>query len=55
MKGFSAVEGTINELRAKKKARISVRLPPTFNFKETEKILNDILTKDPPYNTKIST
>jgi acetylornithine deacetylase/succinyl-diaminopimelate desuccinylase-like protein len=53
MTGFPPAEGAGNVLRAKTKARISVRLPPTFNCKESEKILIDVLTKDPPYNSKI--
>jgi len=54
MTGFPAAEGAGNVLRAKTKAKISIRLPPTFDHKESEKIIADILTKDPPYNSKIT-
>ncbi len=52
--GFPPAEGAGNVLRAKTKAKISVRLPPTFNGKDAEKVLVDILTKDPPYNSKVT-
>ena len=52
--GFPPAEGAGNVLRAKTKAKISFRLPPTFNCKESEKIIIETLTKDPPYNSKIT-
>lgn len=48
------VEGSGNILRSKIKACLSFRLPPTFNCKDAEKIITEILTKDPPYNAKIN-
>ena len=54
MSGFPVAETAGNVLRAKTKAKISVRLPPIFDCKESEKILLDILTKDPPYNSKVN-
>ena len=54
MSGFPAAEGAGNVLRVKTKAKISVRLPPTFDCKESEKVLTDVLTKDPPYNSKVT-
>ena len=54
MSGFPVAETAGNVLRAKTKAKISVRLPPIFDCKEGEKILSDILTKDPPYNSKVN-
>jgi acetylornithine deacetylase/succinyl-diaminopimelate desuccinylase-like protein len=54
MSGFPVAETAGNVLRAKTKAKISVRLPPIFDCKESEKILSDILTKDPPYNSKVN-
>ena len=46
-------EGAGNVLRAKTKVKISVRLPPTLNAEKAGEILKDILTKDPPYNSKV--
>lgn len=54
MTGFPAAEGAGNVLRAKTKAKLSVRLPPTFNCKESEKVLTEVLSKDPPYNSKVT-
>lgn len=34
--------------------RISIRLPPTKNQKDAEIALTKILTKDAPYNAKIT-
>ena len=54
MTGFPAAEGAGNVLRYKTKARLSIRLPPTFDRKEAEKVVCDILSKDPPYNSKVT-
>ena len=54
MTGFPPAEGAGNVLRRKIKAAISIRLPPTFKGKESEKIVTEILTKDPPYNSKVN-
>ena len=54
MSGFPPAEGAGNVLRDKTKARISFRLPPTFDCKKSEKIITEVLTKDPPYNSKIT-
>ena len=54
MTGFPAAEGAGNVLRYKTKAKLSIRLPPTFNCKEAEKVVCDVLSKDPPYNSKVT-
>ena len=54
MTGFPPAEGAGNVLRDKTKARFSIRLPPTFDCKQSEKIITEVLTKDPPYNSKIT-
>ena len=54
MTGFPAAEGAGNILRAKTRAKIAIRLPPYFDCKESEKIVIETLTKDPPYNSKIT-
>ena len=54
MTGFPAAEGAGNVLRAKTKAKISIRLPPTFDCKKSEEVVTEILTKDPPYNSKVT-
>jgi hypothetical protein len=35
-------------------ARISLRLPPTFDPKKAEKELSEILTTKPPYDADVS-
>ena len=47
-------EGAGNVLRAKTKVKISVRLPPTLNAEKAGEILKEVLTKDPPYNSKVT-
>ena len=54
MTGFPPAEGAGNVLRYRTKAKLSVRLPPTFNCKDAEKVVTEVLTKDPPYNSKIT-
>lgn len=54
MTGFPAAEGAGNVLRNKTKFRLSVRLPPTLNRLEAEKHLYETLSKDPPYNSKVT-
>lgn len=54
MTGFPPAEGAGNVLRDKTKASLSIRLPPTFDSNLAEKMIIDILTKDPPYNSKIN-
>ena len=54
MSGFPAAEGAGNVLRAKTKAKISVRLPPTFDYTKCEGIVKEILLKDVPYNSKVN-
>ena len=41
-------------LRHKTKVKISIRLPPTFDCKEAEKVITELLTKDPPFNSIIN-
>jgi len=43
-----------NVLRASTTLRLSFRIPPTGNTKKIAEKLNEILTKDPPYNSKIT-
>ena len=52
--GFPKAEGAGNVLRAKTKIKISVRLPPTLKCKDAEKVLAEVLSKDPPYNSKVT-
>ena len=52
--GMPAAEGAGNVLRAKTKVKISVRLPPTLDCQKASKIIEEILTKDPPYNSKVT-
>ena len=54
MTGFPAAEGAGNVLRDKTKCKISMRLPPTFDCKKSEEVIKEVLTKDPPYNSKIT-
>lgn len=54
MTGFPPAETAGNVLRGKTSCRISIRLPPTFNCLDADKIISDILKKDPPYNAKIT-
>jgi len=53
LNGLPKAEGAPYVLRKNLKAAISIRLPPTLNCKDAEKIVIDALTKDPPYNAKI--
>eukprot|EP01017_Pseudomicrothorax_dubius_P032175 TRINITY_DN4183_c0_g1_i1.p1 TRINITY_DN4183_c0_g1~~TRINITY_DN4183_c0_g1_i1.p1 ORF type:complete len:503 (-),score=169.11 TRINITY_DN4183_c0_g1_i1:111-1619(-) len=43
-----------NVLRPSTSLRISLRLPPTLNPHTAEKAIQEILTRDPPYNAKVS-
>ena len=43
MTGFPAAEGAGNVLRYKTKAKLSIRLPPTFNCKDAEKVVTEVL------------
>lgn len=43
-----------NVLRASTSIRISIRLPPTLNNEEASKIIDEIVLKDPPYNSKVT-
>ncbi len=52
--GLPKAEGASNVLRKNLKATISIRLPPTLNCKDAEKVVIDTLTKNPPYNAKIT-
>jgi acetylornithine deacetylase/succinyl-diaminopimelate desuccinylase-like protein len=54
MTGFPPAEGAGNVLRAKTKCRISMRLPPTCDSKKASEIMCEILSKDKPYNAKIT-
>ena len=52
--GLPPVEDVGNVLSSKIKASLSFRLPPTFKGKDAEKIITELLIKDPPYNSKIN-
>lgn len=54
MSGLPEAEAGGNLLSSGIKVRISIRLPPTLDRKEAEKMVTDILTRDPPYNSKIT-
>ena len=54
MTGVPPAECAGNILRHKTKVKISIRLPPTFDCKEAEKVITELLTKDPPFNSIIN-
>ena len=54
LSGLPNAEEASNVLKKKIKVIVHVRLPPTLNRKDAEKIVIDTLTKDPPYNSKIT-
>ena len=54
MSGFPAAEGAGNVLRDKTKCKISMRLPPTYDCKKASEVMCEILSKDKPYNAKIT-
>lgn len=43
-----------NVLRPMTTVKISMRLPPTYEAHEAEKVLEEKLTKDVPYNAKVT-
>lgn len=52
--GLPPHEGAGNVLRASTSIRISMRLPPTKSPQEASEQIDQILLKDPPYNSKIT-
>ena len=54
MNGFPVVETAGNVLRDKTTCRLSIRLPPTMDCKKAQDIVCEILTKDPPFNAKVT-
>ena len=52
--GFPAHITAGNVLRASTSMRLSMRLPPTLDEQKAGNDLYDILTKDPPFNAKIT-
>lgn len=53
--GLPDSETAGNLLRPHTTFRLSMRLPPTADANEAMQKLNEIITKDPPYNAKITT
>lgn len=51
--GFPPAEGAGNVMRPSSTFKISIRLPPTKNEQEAKKALEELLTKNPPYNAKV--
>lgn len=54
MTGFPVAETAGNVLRDKTTCRLSIRLPPTFDAEESKKVVTDILSKDPPFGSKVT-
>lgn len=52
--GFPDVSIAGNVLRPSSTFKLSMRLPPTFDAEEAKKIITDLLTKDVPYNAKVT-
>jgi acetylornithine deacetylase/succinyl-diaminopimelate desuccinylase-like protein len=54
MEGLPALGDAGNVLRPYTAAKISLRLPPTLDGDAAERLVNDLLTRDPPYGAKVS-
>jgi len=52
--GIPEISKAGNVVRASTSVRLSLRLAPTFDAKKAEQILVDKLTKNVPYNSKVS-
>jgi acetylornithine deacetylase/succinyl-diaminopimelate desuccinylase-like protein len=54
MEGLPALGDAGNVLRPYTAAKISLRLPPTLDGDAAERLVTDLLTRDPPYGAKVS-
>jgi acetylornithine deacetylase/succinyl-diaminopimelate desuccinylase-like protein len=54
MEGIPSLGDAGNVLRPYTAAKISLRLPPTLDGDTAEALVNDLLTRDPPYGAKVS-
>jgi len=52
--GFPDVAVAGNVMRTHSTLKLSIRLPPTFDAEQAKKIITDLLTKDVPYNAKVT-
>lgn len=52
--GFPAIADAGNVLRPKTALKLSMRLPPLTNPKVASNLMQELLTKNPPYNAKVS-
>jgi acetylornithine deacetylase/succinyl-diaminopimelate desuccinylase-like protein len=52
--GFPVIANAGNVLRSSTTLMISIRLPPTLKAKNAAKVIEEILTKDPPYGAEIT-
>ena len=54
VEGIPALGDAGNVLRPYTAAKISLRLPPSVDGEAAERLVNDLLTRDPPYGAKVS-
>lgn len=54
IEGYPEIAKAGNVMLPYTSAKISMRLPPTKNSEEAKKFLVDTLTKNPPYNAKVT-
>ncbi len=52
--GFPPIANAGNVMRPLSELKLSMRLPPLVNPKEAANIIQETLTKNPPYNAKVS-
>ena len=52
--GFPAIADAGNVMRPKTALKLSMRIPPLTNPKVAAKVMQEVLTKNPPYNAKVS-
>jgi hypothetical protein len=52
--GLPPISMAGNVLRPTTSVRCSLRLPPTYDAKKGNQLLEELLTKDPPHNAKIT-
>jgi len=54
MDGIPSIQNAGNVIWKSTSAKLAIRLPPTVKQEEAEKVVKELLTKDPPYNSKIT-
>ncbi|QMT60771.1 M20 family metallopeptidase [Legionella sp. PC997] len=52
--GFPSIENAGNVLRPKTALKLSMRLPPLVHPRLAATVMHDVLTKEPPYQAKVS-